>query len=315
MIKTPVAFIIFKRPDTTEKVFQAIRQAKPPKLFVIADAPRADRPDEAEKCAAARAIIDRVDWDCEVFKNYSEINLGCGKRPATGISWVFDQVEEAIILEDDCLPHPTFFRFCEELLEYYRQDKKIGVISGANFQFGRRRNDYSYYFSRYSHSWGWASWRRVWQNFDFDMKLWPVIRDGNWLQDILEDNNAVKYWTRIFQDTYDGNLDGWDYQWTFSCWIQSYLSILPNVNLISNIGYGGESTNTKETYSKFANMSTKSVAFPLKHPLFMIRDIQADYYTQKTHFQKNLFRRAVNKTKKIVNKIKDVNEMSFRINN
>jgi hypothetical protein len=142
-LKTPVALIIFKRPDTTERVFETIRQAKPPKLLVVADGPRTDQPGEAEKCAATRAIIDRVDWDCEVLKNYSDSNLGCGLRPATGISWVFEQVEEAIVLEDDCVPHPTFFRFCEELLEYYRHDERIMSISGINPYFGRRRAEYS----------------------------------------------------------------------------------------------------------------------------------------------------------------------------
>ena len=174
-LTTPVAFLIFNRPDTTARVFEAIRQAKPPKLLVVADGPRPDRPDDVEKCKAARAIIDRVDWACEVLTNYSDLNLGCGKRPATGITWVFEQVEEAIIFEDDCLPHPSFFRFCEELLNYYRHDERIMVISGNNFQFGRNRTDDSYYFSRYNHIWGWASWRRAWEYFDYDLKLWPKI--------------------------------------------------------------------------------------------------------------------------------------------
>ncbi len=184
LIKTPVVVIIFKRTDTTEKVFEAIRLAKPPKLFVIADGPRADHPGEAEKCEAARAIIERVDWECEVLKNYSDTNLGCAKRVSSGLDWVFSNVEEAIILEDDCVPHLTFFPFCEELLEKYRYDTRIASISGQNVQFGRERTNYSYYFSRYNHCWGWATWRRAWQHFDFDMKLWPEIKKGHLLDDI-----------------------------------------------------------------------------------------------------------------------------------
>jgi hypothetical protein len=152
-LKTPVAFLVFNRPESTIKVFEEIRRARPPRLLVAADGTRADRPGEAEKCAAVRAIIDTVDWPCEVLKNYSDVNLGCKVRVSSGLDWVFEQVEEAIILEDDCLPHPTFFRFCEELLERYRYDERVGIISGDNFLFGVRRTQDSYYFSRYAHIW------------------------------------------------------------------------------------------------------------------------------------------------------------------
>jgi hypothetical protein len=291
-LKTPVVFIIFKRPDTTEKVFEAIRQAKPRKLFVIADGARVDRPGEAERCAAARAIIDRVDWDCEVLKNYSQINLGCGKRLPSGLDWVFEQVEDAIILEDDCVPHPTFFRFCEELLARYRDDDRIASISGQNVQFGRKRTEYSYYFSHYNHCWGWATWRRTWRYYDFDMKLWPEIKERDFLRDILVDPQAVKYWTDIFQSTYDGYINTvWDYQWTFACWIQNALGILSNVNLVTNVGFGIESTHTANQESQYANLSTDSIEFPLKHPPFMVRDRKADEFTQNTLFQTNWLQR------------------------
>ncbi|GCL47360.1 glycosyltransferase family 2 protein [Microcystis aeruginosa] len=290
-LTTPVAFLIFNRPDTTARVFEAIRQAKPPKLLVVADGPRPDRPDDIEKCKAARAIIEGVDWDCEVLTNYSEVNLGCGKRPATGITWVFEQVEEAIIFEDDCLPHPTFFRFCEELLSYYRHDERIMVISGNNFQFGRSRTDYSYYFSRYNHIWGWASWRRAWKYFDYDLKLWPKIRKENWLTSILENRKVVKYWTKNFQRTYEGDPTVWDYRWTFACWIQNGLTILPNVNLVSNIGFGEDATHTIGSKSRVANLPVKEMNFPLKHPLFLLRHVEADYLTYRNLFDSSFFSR------------------------
>jgi hypothetical protein len=301
-LQTPVAFIIFNRVDTTQKVFETIRQAKPPLLLVVADGPREDKLDDLQKCAAARAIIDRVDWKCEVLKNYSEINLGCGRRPATGLDWVFDIVEEAIILEDDCVPHPTFFRFCEELLERYRDDKRIMSISGQNVQFGRKRTDYSYYFSRYNHSWGWATWRRAWQYFDFDMKLWPEVRDGNFLKDILGDPDAVKSWTKIFQDTYEGCRDCWDFQFTFACWIQNALSILSPGNLVSNIGHGSEGTNTINEKSIFSNIPVEAISFPLKHPPFIIRNRQADDFTENNLFDYHprLIKRIKKRVKKIV---------------
>lgn len=288
-LKTPVAFIIFKRPHTTERVFEAIRQAKPTKLFVIADGPRGDRPDEVEKSEATRAIIERVDWECEVLKNYSEINLGCAKRLPSGLDWVFNQVEEAIVLEDDCLPHPTFFPFCQDLLEKYRYDERIGTIVGQNVQFGRKRTEYSYYFSVYNRCWGWATWRRAWQYFDFDMKLWPEIKERQFLKDILINPTAVRYWHELFEDTYQRHINTvWDYQWTFTCWLRSQLSIVPNVNLISNIGFGNDathSTGTKGSFiKKYAAMPVEAISFPLKHPPFMIRDLKSDIFMQKTFF-------------------------------
>ena len=297
-LKTPVAFIIFNRPDTTKRVFAEIAKARPPKLLVIADGPRADHSEDAGKCAAARAIIDGVDWDCEVLTNYSDINMGCKRRVSSGLDWVFDTVEEAIILEDDCLPHPTFFRFCEEMLEKYRDDKRIAMISGDNFQFGKKRTEYSYYFSRYTHIWGWASWRRAWENYDVDIKLWSEIRDGGWLKDLLGDKKSVRYWRNIFENVYQGKIDTWDYQWTFSCWIQNALTILPNVNLVSNIGFGSEALHTKGR-NKFADMETETLDFTILHPPYILRDSVADSITENTMFSVSLMLRVINKLKVI----------------
>ena len=282
-LETPVLLIIFNRPDTTEKVFRAIAQAQPRKLFVAADGPRADQPGDAEKCTAARAVAEQVDWECEVLRNYSDVNLGCALRPPTAVSWVFEHVDETIILEDDCVPHPTFFRFCDELLEKYRNDGRTMAISGDNFQIGRRRTKDSYYFSRYNHCWGWATWRRAWQYYDHDMTLWPEIRDAGWLEDILSEPSAVRYWAGIFQAVYEGRINSWAYRWTFACWIQSGLSILPNVNLVANIGFTAEATHTKGS-SRFANMPVETPSFPLRHPQFVIRDTRADDFTQENVF-------------------------------
>ncbi|MGB3263478.1 MAG: glycosyltransferase family 2 protein [Microcoleus sp.] len=281
-LKTPVAFIIFKRPEETERVFAEIRNVKPPKLLVVADGPRANKPGEDRDCDRARAIIERVDWDCEVLKNYADVNLGCRRRVSSGIDWVFETVEEAIIIEDDCLPHPTFFRFAEELLDRYRDDERIMSISGQNVQFGRKRTDYSYYFSRYNHCWSWASWRRAWQHYDLEMKLWPEIRDGNFLADVLGDPQAVKVWTKTFQLCYEGKIDTWDFQWAFASFIQNGMNILANVNLASNIGHGSGGTHTADVSSPYNNMAAEALTFPLKHPPFVIRDAQADNFTQNT---------------------------------
>jgi hypothetical protein len=303
LLKAPVALIIFNRPETTARVFVEIRKAKPAKLLVVADGPRSDRPNEADKCAAARAVIEQVDWDCELFTDYANTNMGCRQRVSSGIDWIFDTVEEAIILEDDCLPHPTFFRFCDELLERYRDDKRIMAISGDNFQFGRTWTNYSYYFSRYNHIWGWATWRRAWQYYDVTMKLWPEIRSKGWLNDILSNAGAAKFWSENFQMIYAGQerrADTWDAQWTFTCWIQNGLTILPTVNLVSNIGFNLEATHTFNHWSRVANMPIAAMVFPLQHPPYMIREAQADDFTRNILFKSNFFTRTI---KRIVRKI------------
>jgi len=299
-MKTPVTLIIFNRPDLTKKVFEAIRQAKPPTLLVVADGPRPNRPDEVEKCAAARAIIDSIDWKCELLTNYSDVNLGCKHRVSSGINWAFEAVEEAIILEDDCLPHPTFFRFCEEMLAHYRDDKRVMSICGDNSRSMSRRTDYSYYFSRLTPIWGWATWRRAWQYYDVNMKLWPTIKGGGWCKDIMMDPKITKAWESNFQSIHSNEVDTWDYQWTFACWIQNGLSAIANTNLISNCGFNAEATHTKEADHRLANRPIEAMEFPLKHPPFVIHDTQAEY----SHFNQDnlgLALRAQRKARKILN--------------
>ncbi|OWY69554.1 hemolytic protein HlpA-like protein [cyanobacterium TDX16] len=301
-LKTPVVFIIFNRPDTTAKVFEAIRQVKPLQLFVIADGSRDDKPGEAEKCAAARAIIEQVDWKCEVIKNYSDINMGCQYRVSSGLNWVFSNIEEAIILEDDCLPHPTFFQYCEELLEYYRYDRRIMSIAGVNFQAGQQRTEYSYYVSLYHDCWGWATWKRAWQYFDFDMKLWQTIENSGILTDKLSSFQAAKYWNHTFHSTYNGRINSWFFRWLFSCWIQSGLGIFPNVNLISNIGFGRAATHTT-SHSPYSNMKIGEIQFPLKHPPYVLQNSDADKFTQKTRFNTPIWSRAMARLQKLIYKV------------
>jgi hypothetical protein len=277
-MNTPVAFFIFNRPDTTAQVFAEIAKAKPSKLFVIADGPRPDRPGEAEKCAAARAVIDRADWACEVHKNYSDVNLGCGRRVATGLDWVFEHVEAAIILEDDCLPHQIFFRFCKELLERYRDDERVMMIGGTNSLFGQRQSPYSYHFSRIGTTWGWATWRRAWRHYDIEMKLWPALRDTPLLPDILQFPEAVEYCRNVYDKAHAGvdHVNTWDHQWSFACWAQNGLVILPNTNLVSNLGFRQDATHTKNEKSNLAKIPVAEMKFPLHHPPYVVRDIEAD---------------------------------------
>lgn len=293
-LQTPVAFIIFNRPDTTERVFAEIAKAKPPELLIVADGPRTSHHDDAEKCTTAREIVERVNWDCKVFKNYSDINLGCKKRLSSGLDWVFEQVPEAIILEDDCLPYPDFFKFCEVLLGRYRDDERISQIGGTNFQFGHIRTKESYYFSRYNHVWGWASWRRAWQHYEADANVWPEIRDNGWLDSLICSSREKKYWYKVFNAVYDGKIDTWDYQWLLASWAQGMVSIIPRVNLVSNIGFGSEATHTCEK-NKYSSMDINSIEFPLKHPDIILPHKEADNYTAHSMFLDSLFKRVLNK--------------------
>ncbi|WP_066377198.1 MULTISPECIES: hemolytic protein HlpA-like protein [unclassified Anabaena] len=276
-LKTPVGFLIFNRPDLTEQVFAAIAQAKPEKLFVIADGPRFS--EEAEKCQQARGIINNVDWDCEVFTDFSDVNLGCGRREATGFDWVFSQVEEAIFLEDDTLPAPSFFSFCEAMLERYRHDERIMHINGDN-SVNQGITEYSYYFSKYMHGWGWASWRRAWQHYDYYMKTWPEFKQQGLLENIFEDCYEQQYWTNIFDQMYEDPqvLDTWDYQWIYACWSQSGLVIAPNQNLITNLGFNRPDAAHTTGDSPRSKLPVTDI-WEIKHPEFMVRHREADQHT------------------------------------
>ena len=289
---TPILFIIFNRPDRAQLVFNEIKKIKPKKLFVVADGPRLNKDSEAEKCEEARKIINQVDWDCEVYKNFSDSNLGCKIRVSSGINWFFENVEEGIILEDDCLPDQSFFTYCENLLDKYRYNDKIMMISGGNFQFGKVRGEGSYYFSKLMHIWGWASWRRAWQFYDLDMKTFPEFKNQGQIKNIWNSKRTQEYWMRVFQKAYDNKINTWDYQLTYSFWSQGGLAIIPNTNLVSNIGFGGDSTHTK-TYHKFSNIKSGKIE-NIIHPEFLIQNVKADNSYCKNF---TLLRRIVNKIK------------------
>ena len=281
-LNTPVVFVIFNTTDTTRRVLDAIAKAQPKKLFVIADGPRIDRPDDIEKCAATRKIIDSVDWDCEVMKYYSDKNIGMRRFVPSGIDWVFSKVEEAIILEHDCLPSPSFFYFCQELLEKYRHDERIMHISGNNFQGGRSRTKYSYYFTKYMNSWGWATWRRAWQLYDVDVKAWSEYRDKNRISEMCEDPLEQNYWAPIFNWIYECDVDPWDWAWLFACWYNKGLSVEPNVNLISNIGIG-HPDSTHMPGDCLMPEAKRGDIWEIKHPPVVERNKEAEIFNFDYH--------------------------------
>ena len=276
-LSTPIGFLIFNRPDVTERVFSAIASAQPKKLLVVADGAR--NSDEREICEQTKSIIKKVNWDCDVLTNFSEENLGCGKRISSGLDWIFSEVEEAIILEDDTLPCPSFFTFCQSLLEHYRDDERVMHINGDNSLI-QRRNSQSYYFSKYIHIWGWATWRRAWKHYDYNIRSWHDFKETGLIQQIFETPYEQKYWTDIFNrihiDTQDINT--WDYQWIYACWSQGGLAIAPNSNMVSNLGFNQLSATHTTDNSFRANLPTSDI-WEIQHPPFVVRQREADNYT------------------------------------
>ena len=278
-LSTAVVFIVFKRPSQTAQVFQAIAEAKPERLYIIADGPR--NSEEALLCEQTRQIVEHVHWDCDVRKNYSEVNLGVRKRIISGLDWVFMQEERAIILEDDCLPHPTFFPFCEELLELYHDDTHVMHISGDSFLQEKRSSAASYYFSKYAHVWGWATWRRAWHLFHrWDNDFSSLELDFQIFQLPAE----REFWRDLLEQLRSGRMDyTWDYQWGLIGLASNALCVMPKSNLVTNIGFGMDATHTKgKTW--LANLRTVPMSFPLIHPLQKRWDLDADRFAAITFF-------------------------------
>ena len=274
--RSAVAFLIFNRPECTRQTFAAIRAARPPRLLVIADGPRPDRLGEAERCETTRAIVTGgVDWPCQVEENFSSVNLGCRKRVSSGLDWVFSREEEAIILEDDCLPHASFFPYCTELLDRYREDRRVMMIAGANLAPPASASA-SYRFSRVCHIWGWASWRRAWEHYDVEMRHWPEFRDAQRMRDVFSSAPMSAHWSSQLEQTYTRRLDTWDYQWCFASFAQNGVNIVPQVNLVSNIGHSAEATHTTNSDHPHANLPAREMNFPLEHPAFVLADGAAD---------------------------------------
>jgi hypothetical protein len=245
MFETPILFLVFNRPGVTRRVFERIRAIKPKQLFVAADGPRKDRLGEDALCQETRRIVESIDWACDVRTLFRTENLGCRNAVSSAISWFFGEVEQGIILEDDCLPAASFFPFCQELLSRYANDPRIMHISGDNFQKGHKRGAADYYFSIYNHVWGWASWRRAWAHYDVNMTGIKRADIRKLLGSMNKSIHFRHYWENAFLKTAGEEIDTWDYQWTYAIWRRQGLSILPQVNLITNIGFGAEATHTQ----------------------------------------------------------------------
>lgn len=280
-LETPVVLFIFNRPEETRRILTRIAKVKPNQLYVVADGPRQKNPEDRKKCDRTRNIVEElVDWDCEIRKNFTETNLGLRKRFTTGLEWVFSHCNEAIILEDDCIPSESFFYFCQELLERYRNDERIMDISGTNYLEEWKSDRQDYHFSLYGGIWGWATWRDSWEWYDPSMELWsdPEIRAR--VMDLIADSNQSGYLKYIYQKVYDNEIETWDYQWGFAKHRNSALSIVPAKNLVSNVGFGDNATNTSTRSSNWENISRYEMEFPIRENRFVAVDRE---YDQKFH--------------------------------
>ncbi len=274
--------MIFNRPDLTRRVFERIREARPEILLVVADGPRGGESGDVDKCRESRAIIEEVDWPCKVLKRYSEINLGVKYGPPSGISWVFEQVDEAIILEDDCLPSSSFFGYCHELLACFRNETRVMHIGGSNFQNGISRSTGSYYFSKYAHVWGWATWRRAWHYYDIEMKSWPALRDTKFLKKICPNPAESEFWTRVLDGLHAGRDCTWDGQWQYACWVHQGIAVIPDKNLITNLGFRADASHT-HAESRLANLEAGQISTICHAPNLKVNGL-ADEYTFQTYW-------------------------------
>jgi hypothetical protein len=285
-LETPVALIIFNRPQETAQTLAAIREVRPKQLFVIADGPRSDA--ERVLCEETRAVIDtNVDWPCDVQKNYSDTNLGCGQRPATGITWLFERVEQAIILEDDCIPDRSFFYFAQELLAKYANDERVLHIAGSSFQEHNHRfkRNESYYVSILPNWYGcFATWRRAWKLYDYDMKTWPALRDSGALIDLFQNPAAYERFAKVWDDYYYKRItNAADGPWQFTCMSHNGFCLTPTVNLVKNIGFNERGTHTKQEDDR-SKLPMRTMPFPLVHPAELHFDRAADNYTFRFYF-------------------------------
>jgi hypothetical protein len=304
MFETPIIFVVFNRPAKTAASFSRIAQMQPARLLVVADGPREGREGERELCEEVRRIATAVTWPCQLEVNFAESNLGCRRRFVTGLNWAFEQVEEAIILEDDILPDPSLFPFCREMLERYRDDDRVAMISGFNPVSSFVRGEASYYFSRLYHIWGWATWRNAWRRYDEHLSSWPEVKRAGILEEVFDSPRTANYWYRVFEVMYSGKgPNTWDYQWFYTNLIANRLAVVPRTNLVQNIGFDGEATHTKSA-DEDKGFVVEPLTFPLRHPAAVVPSRRLDRQDIKASgfFVGSLPARGINKLRGLLQK-------------
>ncbi|MDY0386290.1 MAG: hypothetical protein RBT65_04005 [Methanolobus sp.] len=303
-LNTPILFLVFNRLDTTKKTFEEIKKTKPLKLYIASDGSRKNISNESLIINTVRNyVLDNIDWNCEVKTLFHEENLGCKIAVSSAIEWLFSNEEMGIILEDDCLPSFSFFLFCDNLLKEYKDDSRIMMISGTNLATSWKTKENDYFYSRLGTMWGWATWKRAWKEYDEDMKQWKYVRNSSIYNSMFGSKEEFKKNTRIYEQTYEGLIDTWDYQWVFARQIHSGLTIVPSRNLISNIGFGNNATHTLNKYSTGSNLKRFDLSFPLKINSILVADNDYDRFltSKKSYTIKSLLFALSNKIKNIFN--------------
>jgi len=285
MFDVPILFLVYKRADTAEKVLDAISKIQPSRLFISCNAPNPLQPGDDEKVQIVRRLIDsKINWPCKLEKLYRTEHLSAGESLYFGMKWFFETVGEGIVFEDDTLPDISFFHYCKELLAYYRDDENVRMINGNNFQKGNIRGDGSYYYSKYIHSWGYASWLRAWKDYDFTLERIDHVEFKDLLNRQFTDEKEKAYWWNVFENIKSGKYKTWDYQFLFSLWKTNGISITPNRNLVTNIGFGNDATHTVNVNDPAANNPTQSIE-KIVHPTVKKVFNEADRFFFK-HFIK-----------------------------
>ncbi|MBV8693786.1 MAG: hypothetical protein JOY57_19210 [Actinobacteria bacterium] len=291
--------IIFNRPDLAQRMVEVLRRVRPARLYVAADGPRPGKPGEVDRCTEARAAFNHIDWPCQIERKFESVNLGCGPAVSSAISWVLTAEREAIILEDDCLPDPSFFRYCGELLERYRDDERVMQIGGSNWGASEDRFlGSSYAFTSFAPVWGWATWARAWRYFDIAIDRWPAFRDSGMVKGLP----VGRRWRSQLSADWDRAHRGegtWDHQWQFNVYQHHGLSTVPAVNLITNLGFRDDATQTVQAGdSDLSGVPSGELPFPLRHPPEVARNPLVDGVFERILLRKfglavSLFRRLV----------------------
>ena len=299
---TPILLILFNRPDLAKLVLSKLQAVRPIVLYVAIDGPREGHATDSMQVAQCVALLDLIDWPCTIHRLIRDNNLGCKQSVSSAIDWFFDEVEEGIILEDDCLPDLTFFSFCADLLTRYRHDVRVMHIGGANLAAGNWWGSDSYLFTKVCHIWGWASWRRAWQHYDLAMTNYPMHR-STLLNEQVSNKKSRRYWQQVFDDAYANRVDTWDYQWVYSIWLANGLCVLPAVNMVTNIGFGREATHTK-IVTEFAELTAGSLR-ELHHPTEVIHnEVATDWLFQTLYTLPSTLTTWINKVKRRVSSLK-----------
>lgn len=303
MLETPVLFLTFNRPDTTIRVFEAIKKAQPKRLYLACDGPRPNNTNDVRKCDEVKEVLSGVDWECDVKMLFREKNLGCMTACTEAISWFFENEEYGIILEDDCLPAQSFFSYCEAVLKKYKDDSRIVHVNGNNYNTSKvTKTDYSYHFTFFPQVWGWATWRRAWKNFQTTMPLFKDFDDPQFFRHIgLTDRDYAKIrlrWLKVYEQQVN---NVWDYQWHFINMLEGNLVVSPVKNQISNLGFNEGSTHSPHVNLLKADLPRHEMSLPIVHPPCLFIDhLMNDNYrhmmineTFRMKVNRNLLRRGI----------------------